>query len=146
MFIFIVYTEHPEAHMNISPILSMSHRTALRHLWLYLCTLTVRMHFSIYFTCVLVSVRVNMCDYRQCVCDVSYYARLGVGMCGMLGDVNGDIPVALTPWTTAENDRFKRRGGEEGKKRGEEGRREEENGEEEIKGVKQRKEEDGRKI
>lgn len=99
------------------------------------------MHFSIYFTCVLVSVRVNMCDYRQCVCDVSYYARLGVGMCGMLGDVNGDIPVALTPWTTAENDRFKRRGGEEEKKkRGEEGRREEE-----IKGVKQRKE-DGRKI
>lgn len=123
MFIFIVYTEHPEAHMNISPILSMSHRTALRHLWLYLCTLTVRMHFSIYFTCVLVSVRVNMCDYRQCVCDVSYYARLGVGMCGMLGDVNGDIPVALTPWTTAENDRFKRRGGGRGKKK--RGRREE---------------------
>lgn len=58
-----------------------------------------------------------MCDYRQYVCDVSYYARLGVGMCGMLGDVNGDIPVALTPWTTAENDRFKRRGGEEEKKK-----------------------------
>lgn len=46
-----------------------------------------------------------------------------MGMCGMLGDVNGDIPVALTPWTTAENDRFKRRGGEEEKKK--RGRREE---------------------
>lgn len=39
----------------------------------------------------------------------------------MLGDVNGDIPVALTPWTTAENDRLKRRGGEEEKKEGKKG-------------------------
>lgn len=53
----------------------------------------------------------------MCVCesDVSHYARLGVGMCGMPGDVNGDIPGAPSPWTTAENDISKRGGGEEGR-------------------------------
>ncbi len=45
-----------------------------------------------------------------------------MGMCGMPGDVNGDIPGAPSPWTTAENDRSKRRGGQ-GEKRGDERRR-----------------------
>lgn len=67
-----------------------------------------------------------MCVFNVyvCVCDVSYYTRPGVGMCGMLGDVNGDIPGALSLWTTAENDRSKRGGGGgQGEKR--EGRMEE---------------------
>lgn len=58
------------------------------------------------FTCVLLSVYVST---LMCVCDVSCYRRLGVGMCGMLGDVNGDIPGALALWTTAENDRSRRK-------------------------------------
>lgn len=33
------------------------------------------------------------------------------------GDVNGDIPGPPSPWTTAENDRSKRGGGEWGEKR-----------------------------
>lgn len=68
----------------------------------------------------------SVCVY---VWDVSHYAGLGVGMCGMWGDVNGDIPGAPSPWTTAENarsmtggeDRQKReekRGGQEGRKKG----------------------------
>ena len=68
----------------------------------------------------------SVCVY---VWDVSHYAGLGVGMCGMWGDVNGDIPGAPSPWTTAENarsmtggeDRQKReekRGGPEGRKKG----------------------------
>lgn len=40
-----------------------------------------------------------------------------MGMCGMLGDVNGDIPGAPSPRTTAENDRSQRGGGQGGKKR-----------------------------
>lgn len=38
-----------------------------------------------------------------------------MGMCGMQGDVNGDIPGAPSPRTTAENDRSERGGGGGGK-------------------------------
>lgn len=51
------------------------------------------------------------------MCDVSYYARLGLGMCGMPGDVNRDIPGALTPWTTAETGRLWRGGGQKVKEK-----------------------------
>lgn len=37
-----------------------------------------------------------------------------MGMCGMQGDVNGDIPGAPSPRTTAENDRSERGGGAAG--------------------------------
>lgn len=46
-----------------------------------------------------------------------------MGMCGMQGDVNGDIPGAPSPWTTAENDRSERGGGRGEKRREEEGRK-----------------------
>lgn len=41
---------------------------------------------------------------RARACDVSDYGRPGVRMHGMQSDVNGDIPGAQSPWTTAEND------------------------------------------
>lgn len=44
-------------------------------------------------------------------CAILLLRQASMRMKGMQSDVNGDIPKALSPWTTAENDRAKSREG-----------------------------------